>query len=542
MVKRKSSTQGDLRSSPLVLSMTKTTPISLSPWNIVNPQCYFPPLESLFKTDTIPSVHEYGIRFPDPISAVLSESEIRLLSGKHASVHLKKTMLLNPFKWMKGEYGTLGLPMSRAHADDIHTKLQSPHTAGYVGSILSIVLSHSGCIHFPKVYGVYTGISSKHTIDISDEYEELSERRWFSQNIGKTFEVSLNEGISHTISYTRSARPSILLGEDVDIGVVQEIEGIGNDTGAPAELVPMFQDTELPEGEDDSSDLSTSYVFNIESLDTSDVPSEVGEAVPIEEEEEEDEPFAWATFENVPVQVTVMEKCEGLFYKLLKENPTTEKHIAWFGQVIFALAYAQRNFGFTHNDLHANNIMYNRTETEFLYYSHGGIHYKLPTYGYIIKIIDFDRGIGYVRLPGMKDAKLFMSDQFAPNEEAGGQYNMQPFYHAKYPVVKPNPSFDLVRLATSIFWDLFPYGPRYDEYAENPIFKLLVRWMTLPDGSSVLFHKAQPKAERYHGFHSYKAIARYCKDTAVPRKEIGELKEFIIPSLPYGQISLTIDI
>jgi len=541
MVKRKSSTQGDLRSSPVVLSMTKVSPISLSSWNIAHPQSYFPPLESLFKTDELSRVHEYGIRFPDPISAVVSESEVRLLSGKHVPIHLKKTMLLNPFKWMKGEYGTLGLPMSRSHADDVHSKLQSPHTAGYVGSILSVALSHSDCIHFPKVYGVYTGMSSKHTIDISDEYEILSERKWFSQNIGKTFQVSLNEGVSHTISYTRSARPSILLGEEVDIGMVEEVDGIPNDATGPAEMVPMFQESETPEGDDDDSDLSTSYVFNIESLDTSDIPSDTEEEVPMEEEEEE-EPFAWATFENVPVQVTVMEKCEGLLYKLLKQNPSPEKHMAWFAQVIFALAYAQRNFGLTHNDLHANNIMYNRTDIEFLYYSHGGIHYKLPTFGYIIKIIDFDRGIGYLRLPGMKESKLFMSDQFAPNEEAGGQYNMQPFYHSKYPVIKPNPSFDLVRLATSIFWDLFPYGPRYDEYTENPVFKLLVRWMTLPDGSSVLFHKAQPKADRYPGFHSYKAIARYCKDTAIPRKEIAELKEYIVSSLPLGQIPLVIDL
>jgi hypothetical protein len=542
MVKRKASTQGDLRSSPIVLSMTKVPSLSLCPWNIPRSQAFFPPLESLFKTDDLQHVHEYGLRFPDPISAVVNETDVRLLSGKVLSVHLKKTMLLNPFKWMKGDYGLLGLPISKSHAEEVHSKLQSPHNAGYVGSILSVALSQSECIHFPKVYGVYTGTSTKHAIDISDEYEELSERKWFSQNIGKTFQVSLNEEITHTFSYTRSARPSLLLGDDIDLGMVEEIDGIPHEDGDVADMTPVFQEDEVPQAEDECSDLSTSYVFNIESLGTSDVPSEIADAMPMEAEEEDDEPFAWASFSDVPVQITVMEKCEGLFYKLLKSDTNVEHQMAWFAQVIFALAFAQRNFGFTHNDLHANNVMYNKTSVEYLYYIHGGIQYRVPTYGYLIKIIDFDRGIGYVRLPGMKEPKLFMSDQFAPNEEAGGQYNMHPFFHAKYPTLKPNPSFDLVRLATSLFWDLFPYGPRYDAYAENPIFKMFVRWMTLPDGSSVLFHKVQPKVDRYPGFHVYKAIARYCKDTAVPRKEIGELNQFVVPSIPAGQIPLVIDI
>jgi len=75
--------------------------------------------------------------------------------------------------------------------------------------------------------------------------------------------------------------------------------------------------------------------------------------------------------------------------------------------------------------------------------------YRVPTYGYLIKIIDFERGIGMVKLTGMKEPKLFMSDHFSIDEEAGGQYNFEQWYVSKYPVIKPNPSFDLVRLATS---------------------------------------------------------------------------------------------
>jgi hypothetical protein len=73
--------------------------------------------------------------------------------------------------------------------------------------------------------------------------------------------------------------------------------------------------------------------------------------------DDEEEPFAWASFENVPVQVTVMEKCEGTFFTLCMQNPDPKKHLAWLTQVMFALAYAQRMFSFTHNDLHSNNVV-----------------------------------------------------------------------------------------------------------------------------------------------------------------------------------------
>jgi hypothetical protein len=156
-----------------------------------------------------------------------------------------------------------------------------------------------------------------------------------------------------------------------------------------------------------------------------------------------------------------------------------------------------------------------------------------------LKIIDFDRGIGSVKLPGMKEARTFMSDQFDAKEEAGGQYNVPPFFNSRFQTIKPNASFDLVRLATSLFWDIFPEGPKFDDYLENPLYKIFLKWLTLPDGSSVLFYKNNPKLDRYHGFDLYKAIARYAKD-AVPRKEISEFKIFL-GEIPMGESYLHID-
>jgi hypothetical protein len=329
---------------------------------------------------------------------------------------------------------------------------------------------------------------------------------------------------------------SIQLGDETTLDNVPELSTTPVDANI-ADMNKMFtEDGDASQAESDGSDVSTSYIFGIKSCECDEEEDDQ------QDDEESIEPYAWATFDNVPVQITVMEKCQGTMYELITMNPEPEKHLAWISQLMFALAYAQRNFALTHNDLHANNVMYVSTKSEYFYYNCGGTLYRVPTYGYLIKVIDFERGVGQVKLVGMKEPKLFMSDQFCVNEEAGGQYNYDEFYSPKYPEIKPNPSFDLVRFATSMFWDLFPEGPGFTEYSENMVYKLFMKWLTLEDGKSVLFGKNDPKHDRYHGFHLYKAIARYCKDTAVPRKEILSLKPFYeVETVPVGTSVLLID-
>jgi hypothetical protein len=264
-----------------------------------------------------------------------------------------------------------------------------------------------------------------------------------------------------------------------------------------------------------------------------------------EEDEQTEDGFNnyYAEFSDFPVQVTLLEKLEGVMDDLLEIEfaSQTEKDAqwsAWFFQVIAALTAAQHMFGFVHNDLHGTNVMYVPTDRTHLSYTMEGICYQVPTYGKLIKLIDFDRAILSVRVAGMRDPKLFMSDQFQEDEEAAGQYNMGPFYNPKVPEIKANPSFDLVRLATSLFWDLFPEGPA--EASTHPLKPILIRWMTLPDQTSILFGQQNPKHDRYHGFMQYKAIARYCKDTAVPRKE-ALLQLFRVDKLPLGDSVIPIE-
>jgi hypothetical protein len=539
MVKRKQTSNSELRSSQIALSVHKFDLSTLGPsakqhWNIDNIQPYFPPIEKLFKTSELENVSEYGLKMNEEATVVVDPNTIRSALGTR-NIHNKITMLLSPYKWMRGEYGPLGLPTSSEQASAVFEKLQNPNNAGYVGAVISAILSQSECQHFPKVFGLFVGTSASHTIDISDDYGELADRPWFSHNIGKTFDVKLADEIQDAAEFkhTRTSRLAIRLGEEVDLGTVEELNAPAADDAIMGSLSRVLHDEEEDDNASDSSSVSTSYIFGVRSCDCEEEDDE--------DDEDEYDAFAWATFKNVPVQVTVMEKCTGTLYELMMTHPETEKHLAWMAQIMFALAYAQRMCGFTHNDLHANNVMYVETKKEYFYYNCGGLLYRVPTFGYLIKIIDFERGVVSVKITGMKEPKLFMSDHYHTEEEAGGQYNYGDYYLAKYPEMKPNPSFDLVRLATSIFWDLFPEGPLFSEYSENLLFKLFMKWLTLEDGKSILFSKLGGQHDRFHGFHLYKAIARFCKD-AIPRKEVQTLKDvYGVESVPEGSTVLLID-
>ncbi len=501
-------------------------------WSIRCLQPLFPSMETLFNLDHVRVPYHYGIKSKYSLQTIADESSI-FTSGKQVPVHRKTTMLLSPYRWMRGDFG---MPAEQNIAKEMYDRLQSPHNAAYVGALAYSVLSESGCKHFPKVYGTFTGTAEKHSLNISDDYEDFCTRPWFVQNIGHFFDLKMKPLHDKPLMHVSEEEVTL---DIKDLAIVEEI-GQQVNTGVHVEPVdfPEFESEEEEEDDEELESVSTGYVFQVESCDTD------GSTSPEDMmgEEEEEEPFAHALFKDVPVQTTVMEACDGTLYTLFRNNKDHVKWHAWVAQVVFALAFAQRNFGLVHNDLHVNNVMYVPTTDEYFYYNHAGQVYRVPTYGYLIKIIDFDRATFSVRLQGMRESRFFMSDQFMLDEEAGGQYNVEPFYNPKYPEIKPNPSFDLVRLATSLFWDCYPVGP-YATPGNDAFYELLQQWLTLPNGSSILFKSMEkPFHDRFHGFNLYKAIARFCKDTAVPRKVIQEqMAMYKLDKIPSTEPCLVID-
>ena len=158
-----------------------------------------------------------------------------------------------------------------------------------------------------------------------------------------------------------------------------------------------------------------------------------------------------ARLKNIPCLHFFIEKLEGTLEDILDDinNLNIDIILSCIFQISFALSYLQKHFQFTHNDLHINNVMFKKTDKVFLYYKMNNIYFKVPTHGYIFKIIDFGRSIFNFH------NKLFFNDIFNQHGEAGGQYT--------YPIntllftnknnktnVPPNYHFELCRLAITI--------------------------------------------------------------------------------------------
>ena len=193
-------------------------------------------------------------------------------------------------------------------------------------------------------------------------------------------------------------------------------------------------------------------------------------------------------------------------------------------QIIMILITYQKSFGFTHNDLHTNNVMYNRTDKKYLYYCYQKKIYKVPTFGRIFKIIDFGRAIYKL------DGKLFCSDSFQNGNDAATQYNTEPYFDESKPRLDPNFSFDLCRLACSIFDYLVDDISEVSDLENCDIITRLVTEWCLDDRGMNMLYKMNGQ-DRYPEFKLYKMIAR-CVHNHIPQAQLerDEFKRFLISS------------
>jgi serine/threonine protein kinase len=239
--------------------------------------------------------------------------------------------------------------------------------------------------------------------------------------------------------------------------------------------------------------------------------------------------------------VTLLERAHGTMDELLEEEDEDDEMTktkdarwgAWLFQVIAALTTAQYYYGFVHNDLHSNNIMWSTTDKPYLYYrvhKKSGAPYilRVPTYGKLMKIIDFGRATYHLPDP----AGFFIPDAFFPGNDASTQYNCEPFYDAKEGArVEPNPSFDLSRLSVALLEFLYPDRPEAAKpikimskegnklYSEtvSRVYNMLWEWLIDDSGANIL--RLPSGKERYPDFDLYRAIAAEIH-RAVPRHQI----------------------
>jgi hypothetical protein len=221
--------------------------------------------------------------------------------------------------------------------------------------------------------------------------------------------------------------------------------------------------------------------------------------------------------ETMPVSLSLMEKLDYTLDDIL-DDEYNMKETEWFSvlfQVAFGLSVAQKYFKFVHNDLHSSNVMFKKTSLKHLYFQVDSNYYKIPTYEKITKIIDFARGTFK-----FGDRWVF-SDQFKEDNDAFGQYDYPVDGTLKNCEHKPNPSFDLVRLGTTVIQRLENL-PKVREFIEQ---------ITMDDiGTSLCYNEDD--------FQLYIDIAHNCHN-AVPIEVMKrpEFERFKISKnkIPKGQ-------
>ena len=211
-----------------------------------------------------------------------------------------------------------------------------------------------------------------------------------------------------------------------------------------------------------------------------------------------------------PTHIIVMEKYEETLDDVI-DDMTNDELEACMMQVIMILNTYQKVFQFTHNDLHTNNIMYSYTDKEFLCYKFNGTLYKVPTYGKLYHVIDYGRAIYTFQ------KRFFISDSYHEDGDAATQYNIEPYLDKDEPIVEPNPSFDLCRLACSMLDCVSE---------EQPFYKVVSDWCNDDNGESVVV--SSDGSERYPDFELYRMIAltvhKHTPKAQLDRPEFSKFK------------------
>ncbi len=310
--------------------------------------------------------------------------------------------------------------------------------------------------------------------DVNDEIEEIMVEEMKDKEQDTDEEEDIEEDDSDSeISVTDE--------EDEDN---EDDEGDENDSDG-YETIDDDEDSSKTNNETGSESGSESDSNNSDSFDGS-VEDELNELILV--------------IKEMPTQVVFIEKCDNTFDSLLSNNITIEELESAMFQIIVILYTYQKIFEFTHNDLHTNNIMYIQTDEPFLYYKIMDKTYKIPTFGKIYKIIDFGRAIYTV------NDKLICSDSFSVNGTAHTQYNFEPFYNENKPIIKPNYSFDLCRLACSMLDFIIDDLNDLDKFKTIPIYNLIISWIYDDSGTNILYKRNGE--ERYPDFKLYRMIAR----------------------------------
>ena len=503
---------------------------------------------------------------------------------KETTVFFKMAPLLDPYKYMIGKYDVndaklFNLPHIASTKNDCNDKLMDANNAAYVDGLFLFFISqlreHYSFIHGVSYYGSFLTIKNEFKVNIFDDIDYLNNSDFFNKHKNILFKV---DDYEYLFKNEKTKLQPLKIGNNVSLGSLKSVddnmfEDIFAEEHEQSQSQPHNSMNELQEVSsgivdltdigiqtDKNVSLKTSSTCSSRSSHTNEDDSvsegdqsewesitdegggndegendedageddEDGEGEDDddagEDDDEDDEEIVEATIPKFPIQLIAMEHCEDTFDNLILNNElNTDEWYSALMQIIMTLITYQKAFNFTHNDLHTNNVMYNSTNKEYIYYVYRKKTYRVPTYGRIYKIIDFGRSIFKF------NGNIFCSDSFKSGGDAATQYNIEPYFDEKKPRLEPNPSFDLCRLACSIFDYLIDDFDEIRDLSkiEDPVKRLIVEWCLDDKGINMLYKNNG--LERYPEFKLYKMIAR-CVHNHIPQAQLErpEFEKFAI--------------
>ena len=509
-------------------------------------------------------------------------------------IFIKMAPLLDPFKYIVGKYNHEDPDLFNLPTIDktkkVHPKINDSNNASYVDGFFSYltsqVLHKHNFVNALDFYGSFVAVKDNYKINVIDDLDYLIQSDFFNKQKNILFKIedyehlllndesnalqqakpilninnslslksnisakSLDETMFEDIFSTTSVEHVTLddvkilnidlidITNSIDITDIKRSASLKSGSSCSSRTSHTNENDEIDdENNNDNNKLnkscssSNSSEENNDSNDESsndDSSNDEGSSCSSELEEEQ----LMLTFKQFPIQLICLELCENTLddYIINNDIPNDE----WFAilmQIIMTLITYQKMFSFTHNDLHTNNVMYVPTTKKYLYYHYKKKHYKVPTFGKIFKIIDFGRAIYKF------NGQTFCSDSFQTGGDAATQYNTEPFFNDKKPRLEPNFSFDLCRLACSIFdyvVDDLDILKNIESNDFDPFIKLIVEWCIDDNGINVIYKNNG--AERYPEFKLYKMIAR-CVHNHTPNAQL-ERSEFSKFSINKNQVA-----
>ncbi len=555
-------------------------------------------------------------------------------------VFIKTIHLLDPFTFVKGEYGNSNkeeewIPNLEDSYEERHKKLNSTYNQAYIDATAQAILSRLKeediTPHALLSYGMVSGIQKSYWYDITNDFDSLRARSWFWESVGENgkclkFTSTTNTPLDEDLITSLRTRPEIVYDsseesdeeecseeeleecseeeleecseeelEECSEESSEELEDVSNNTEECSSVISA-DSLDLPAPESPASSSSsagfeeyykeaqkngiftisrqTSFESELEALEESASiqsadNSEIfkisrlqGDSHTCSGSEDNFETGIRIQIEcnNMPVLLLFQEAADGTMESLLEEeeerinsmiSPTStsssighfsmsdsmenimeliriekeDRWSAWLLQIIAALSQLQALLSFCHNDLHTNNIVWTKTPIEYLYYKRqNGDFFKVPTYGKLFHLIDYGRATFSV------GDRMFMSDDFFEGNDACGQYNYGACFVPHQPVVYPNMSFDLCRLAVSLLDSLYTETPtvksnknpilmntegRFKKYETiSPLYNIIWKWLLDDTEQNVL--RDSDGDDRFPGFDLYIHISKYVHN-AIPK-------------------------